>query len=175
MNIKMKITILIGIVLSGTIFAILYGTQNEVLPIGSLLPHLKYISMSDSGYITIRNRPLMIIYFKPDCPHCEYELDLINKRFIEFSGFDLHFITTDNKFIRDSVYSKWNNLKRSRYVIFASINENEYRDKFGIMVTPVFYFFNSSGYLTEKIIGEIKFDRLIESIKNADDSKYQIN
>jgi thioredoxin-related protein len=172
MNKKIKISLMIGFVILGTVLAITLGTQKEILPIGAALPKLKYVSLNDSGYISIKDKPLIIMFFKPDCPHCEYELELMNTRYNEIKGVDIYCITTEKKFIQDTVSSKWNNLFRMENAVFSSVNEEEYKNKLGINVTPVFYFFNREGKLTNKIIGETKFERLLESIKENDGSKH---
>lgn len=173
MNKKGKILLMIGFVTVGIIVAVVFGSQKEIMPIGSALPEIKYIASSDSGYINVKRKPLMIMYFKPDCPHCEYELGVMNKKFNELFSIDIYCITTDKDFIRNHGFEKWNNLVNMKNFVFGSVNENEYKEKFGINVTPVFYFFSKDGKLFDKIIGETKFDRLLESIKKAGGAQHQ--
>ncbi len=172
MNKKIKIALLISFVILGTMLAITFGTQKELLPIGAALPKLKYMSLKDSGYISVKEKPIMIMYFKPDCPHCEYELELMNTRYNEIKDVDVYCITAEERYIQDSVHYKWNNLTNLENFVFASVNEEEYKNKFGINVTPVFFFFNRERKLTSKIIGETKFDRLLGSIRGNDGSKH---
>ena len=159
----------------GIIAAVLFGTQEEIMPPGSTLPEIKFVSLNDSGYIKPKDKPLLIVYFKPDCPHCEYELGEMNKRFDELVDADIYCITAEKEFIRNHGNKEWNNLNNMQNVVFASVDENEYKNKLGINVTPVFYFFNSAGKLTDKIIGETKFDRLLESIKKAGGAQHQLS
>ena len=163
---------MIGLAIAGTTAAFLLGSYKEVLPIESALPKIKYYSMNDSGYIQIKEKPLMIMYFSPDCSHCEYELDVMNNRFAEITNADAYCITTDKMFIQNNVYKKWNNLVNSGNFVFAQVKESEYKNKYGINVTPVFYFFGRNGRLVDKIVGETKFDRILGSIKRMDGSKH---
>lgn len=173
MNKVIKIALMIGFVVIGTVLAIAFGTQEEVLPIGSPIPKFKYVSLNDSGFISIKDKPIMIMLFKPDCPHCEYEFEAMNKRCVELDEVNIYFITTDKKYIQDSVYCKWNNLINQKNIVFASVNELEFKEKIGINVTPAFLFFNNTGTLANKIIGETKFDRLLGLIRRTDGSKHQ--
>jgi hypothetical protein len=75
-------------------------------------------------------------------------------------------------FILKKTYEKWDHLVNMENFVFALVNENEYKNKFGINVTPVFYFFGKDGRLDNKIIGETKFDRILGSIRRMDGSKH---
>ncbi len=173
MNKNIKISLMIGFSVVGIIIAIAFGTQKEILPIGSALPQLKYVSQKESGYISINDKPLMIMYFKPDCPYCEYELEIMNKRINELKTADIYLITTDKSFLSDSLYYDYKNLINKGHVRLGFVAEEEYKDKLGIRATPTFYFFNQQGKLIDKIIGETKFDRLTESIKKAGGAQHQ--
>lgn len=168
-----KILLLISIIALGIVIAVVFGTQKEIMPMGSSLPKLGYVSSKGSGFISIKNKPLMVMYFKPDCPHCEYELKTMNNRITEMNGMDIIIITTDKKYIQDAVFNRWNNLAGAENVEFGWVDQKDYDEKIGINVTPVFIFFNTNGKLINKIIGETKFDRLLEPIRRSDGSKRQ--
>ena len=140
MHFQTRILVLTGLFILGFITAILFGTKKEKLKVGSQMPELKYYSINDSGYIRIKNKPLMIMYFKSDCPHCEYELEIFNKMSEKFNDIDVICITTEHKFIANRSYNKWNNLATEKNFVFASVNEEEYRERFGIKITPLFLF-----------------------------------
>lgn len=162
-----KIMLMVILIIGGTAIAINFGTQNEILPVGSALPEIKIVSLSNTVFIKTNNKPLMIMYFKPDCAHCRYELDLLNKRIDELSFADIYLLTTDRSFFTDSLFRDYKNLINKVSIKFGLASENEYKKKFGITSTPVFYFFDRHGRLAEKIIGETRFDRIHGSIKNA--------
>ncbi len=155
------------------ILAVTFGTTDEILPIGSKLPNIKYTDFVDTSLIAVKGKPIVIMYFKPDCPHCEYELKIMNKGINELGSADVYLITTAKSFFQDSVYKKQINLISAENVKFGMVAVDEYKEKFGITATPAFYFFNQQGRLVEKIIGETKFDRLLGSIRRADGSKHQ--
>ncbi|KAF0146845.1 MAG: hypothetical protein FD143_3213 [Ignavibacteria bacterium] len=97
----------------------------------------------------------------------------MNRRVDELAATDIYLITTEKSFFQDSVYKKQINLISAENVKFGLVAEDEYKEKFGIMATPAFYFFDTRGKLVEKIIGETKFDRLLGLIRRADGSKHQ--
>ncbi|MDH7603794.1 MAG: thioredoxin family protein [Melioribacter sp.] len=157
------------------ITAIIFGTREEILPIGAKLTEIKYIWLGDTLSIKVDAKPIMIMYFSPDCSHCEYDLMEINKRVNELKNVDVYLLTTDNKFVNKKLYEKYNNIMKMSNIKFGIVNKEEYKAKFGITVTPVFYFFNIHGKLVDKLIGEIKFSRLLESIWKSDDAQRQIS
>jgi len=173
MNQKIKISLMLIFVVTGIVIAVIYGTQKEVLPIGSSLPKLKYYSIKDSGYISTHGKPLMIMFFKTDCPHCEYELNTMNEKIDVLQAVDFYCVTTDKNYIENRLYERWGALSNSKNYVFASINENDSMGKIGIKVTPLLLIYNSNGKLIDKMLGETKFDRLLQSIKKADGAQHQ--
>jgi thioredoxin-related protein len=170
---KIKI-LLMGVFFIGMIIlAVTFGIAAETLPVGSNLPYIKYTNFVDTNFITVKSKPIMIMYFKPACPYCEYELKIMNKGINGLGSADIYLITTEKSFFQDSVYKKQINLISAENVKFGLVAEDEYKEKFGITATPAFYFFDHEGKLVEKIIGETKFDRLIESIKKAGGAQHQ--
>jgi len=157
------------------VIAIIFGTQEEILPIGAKLPEIKYIWLGDTLSIKVDAKPIMIMYFSPDCSHCEYDLIEINKRVNEFVDVDVYLFTADKKFMNNKLYEKYYNMIKTRNIKFGIVNKDEYKAKFGITITPVFYFFNKHGMLIDKMTGEIKFSRLRESIQKSDDAQRQIS
>ncbi|MEW6508179.1 MAG: thioredoxin family protein [Bacteroidota bacterium] len=173
MNKKIKILLMIVFIAGVTVIAVLFGLQEEVLPVGSKLPEINLSSLNGKFEINTSNKPLMIMFFEPDCPHCEYEFEVMNKRIDQLNNINIYFVTTDKKYIQDSFFSKWNNLANKNSVVFAYIDEKEFKEKIGINITPVFLFYSSTGVLEDKILGETKFDRLLQSIKKAGGAQHQ--
>ena len=161
---RTKIIIMTSFVIAGTAAAFLWGSKSDLLSIGSTMPKLRYISKNDSGYISIKDKPLMIMNFKPDCPHCEYELGEINKMVEEFAEINVICLTTEKKFISSRGYDQWSKLANSKNFMFASIDKDEYMEQIGIEITPLFLFYGIDGLLKAKIIGETRFDRILDSI-----------
>lgn len=173
MNKKIKILLMGAFFIGIIILVIAFGTQKEILPIGSQLPKIMFTDFAGTNYITVKNKPVMIMFFKPACPYCEYELKIMNKGINELGSADIYLITTEKSFFQDNVYKKQINLISAGNVKFGLAAEDEYKEKFGITATPAFYFFDQQGNLVEKIIGETKFDRLLGLIRRTDGSKHQ--
>ncbi len=173
MSKNIKILLLGAFFIGIIVLVIAFGTQKEILPIGSQLPKIMFTDFVDTNYITTKNKHVMIMFFKPACPYCEYELKIMNKGINELGSAEIYLITTKKSFFQDSVYKKQINLISAENVKFGLVAEEEYKEKFGLTATPAFYFFDHEGKLVEKIIGETKFDRLIESIKKAGGAQHQ--
>jgi len=170
---KIQIVIMFGLIVLSVFIAFLWGEQEEIIPVGAQFPKIKFINLNYSGYLEVKNKPLMIMLFKPDCTHCEYEFDVLNTKYAELNGVDVYCITTDNEFIVNKSYERWDNLSKTDNVYFGSITEQEYKMKIGLDLTPVFIFVNMNGTITDKIIGETKFDRILGSINSAGGAQHQ--
>jgi thiol-disulfide isomerase/thioredoxin len=165
--------LLLGFIAVGVVVAVIFGTQEELLPVASKLPVLNLNSIKGRIEVNASSVPLMIMFFKPDCPHCEYEFEIMNKKINALENINIYFVTTDKKYIQDKTFRKWNKLINKDNIFFASIDEQEYKEKIGINVTPVFLIYNNAGVLVNKIFGETKFDRILGSIKNTGGAQHQ--
>lgn len=161
-----RIILMLGSLFIAATFVIIFGTQKEILPVGSPLPGIKFTSPNDSGFVHSSKRPLMVVFFRPDCPHCQYELEVLNKRIDQLKNSDIYFITTDKNFLKDSLLNSQTNLINSQNVTFGCVSGSSYKQQFGIAATPAFFFFDEQGKLTGKIIGETKFEKIRSELNN---------
>lgn len=168
--------LLMGVFFIGVIIlAVTFGTTSEILPVGSNLPNIKYTDFVDTSLISVKDKPIVIMYFKPNCSYCGYELEAMNKNLDDTSLADLYFITADKSYVRNKVYKKWKNLFSNSSVNFGFVESEEYKQKFGITATPAFYFFNSDGKLTNKIVGELKFEKILEGIEKSGGAQHRVS
>lgn len=167
----LRIFWLLGALGIGVALAITSGVDNSNIPLGSEMPLIKYVSKSDSGVVKSLSKPVVLFYFKPDCPHCDYELNVMNERHTELEHADIYCLTSDERYVKNLDYAVWTNLLKAGNVIFGFVRAEEYKNNLGIDATPVFYFFNEDRKLVEIIIGETKFDRILGAIRKSGDAQ----
>jgi hypothetical protein len=150
----------------GSTFFFVFLTQNtEKFTEGSAMPVITYngnvgkkVIEKDSTQTTV------IIWFHPDCEHCLYQLDIINKNFLSFHDAEFFFFTDDEIFPEARHLGRWPNLTSADNVRFGIIERFTFENYFGSVMMPSFYIFNKKGKLTKKIFGEIKIQKLLELI-----------
>lgn len=116
---------------------------------------------------TDRVRPVIIMCFSSSCEHCAYELNIIDKSPGMFSGTRLYLVTSENNYLANGKYNKWKTILADTNIKFCIADKKEFESKIESVRTPSFYFFTKDGYLTDKIYGEAKKDRIWKGIENA--------
>ncbi|MFA3782330.1 redoxin domain-containing protein [Melioribacteraceae bacterium 4301-Me] len=173
---ELTAVLFIVIFITATIWVIVEGSKAEILPVGSKLPEIKLKTFY--GLNTLKSNgynKIIVIYFSKECSHCKYELDLLNKNINMLTNTEVYFITADKDYLDSEQIKEYKSLLQNKNVIFGVINKEEYNKNFGSNATPTLYFFNQKGILTSKIIGETKFERIIEELKKSDSPGYRIS
>lgn len=149
------------------VLLIVAGNRPAILPLGSDLPNIEYSDSATVKTVTADSlKNILIIFFKKECPHCEYELELLNNNTDKIKNVKLYLLTTEKDIFTSGFTNKFSALKKLPYTTFGIVNKEEYKNKFGVMVTPALYFFNKAGKLTAKLKGETKLERILKELKN---------
>ena len=127
-----------------------------------------YMPGSDSIFTDANikaDKATLIIYYNPECEHCQYEADIISKRIEEFKPFQLFFITYANA---EQIESFAHNYKLTGFANIKFLWDKEFifSDVFGESKVPVSFIYDKEGKLVKKIIGEIKVDALLKFLKD---------
>ncbi len=145
---------------------IIEASRPEVLPIGSSLPEIKYVSLSGNDALkTDTTKETMIIYFNSECEHCKYELRQLNENIDKFKNIKIYLFTIEKDFFKKSVMKELNELYKAKNISFGIVDKSEYENKFGSMVTPSIFLFDYSNKLIKKIRGEMKIESLLKDLK----------
>lgn len=164
---KKVVAIAILLLFAGfTGWLIIEGAGPEILPEGSALPEINYISVNGNSVLkpdTATEK--MIIYFNTNCDHCKYELSQLNKNVEKFKNIKVYLFTSEKDLFKKPAVKSWSNLYKKDGITFGIIQKSEYENKFGSMITPSIFIFNSSNKLTRKIRGEIKIESLLKDLK----------
>ena len=151
---------------SFTGWLIIVASGPEVLPLGSVLPEIDYLAKNGADMLkNDSTKETMVIFFNSECSHCKYELSELNNNIEKFENVRIYFFTIEKDFFQKPVVEEWKNLYTAPNVSFGIVNKSSYENKFGGIVTPSIFFFNTSNKLTKKIYGEMRIERLLEDLK----------
>jgi len=145
------------------ILLILFTKKTEKFNEGSAMPVLAYEGNMGKKVIERDSiKTTVIIWFHPDCQHCLYQLDIINRNFFSFHEVKFFFLTDDLIFPEDRHLGKWPNLTSADNVQFGIVGQSVFEHHFGSVVKPSIFIFNEKGKLTKKVFGEVKIKKLLE-------------
>jgi len=164
---KKRILAIIFVILfiTSILWLIIEGSKAEVLPIGSNLPAIDFLTQNGRKSFTETDNKTLIIFFSKECPHCKYELEIIDRNIVRLKDIKIYLLTADINYLISDEIKNYNNLLNSNNVAFGIVNKDEFSVKFGSSALPSLYFFNTERKLTAKIKGETKFERICSELK----------
>jgi len=145
---------------------IFQSLKQDVLPMGSAMPELRYFDGRFQKIIKpdSLNSTLIMIFHK-ECEHCQYQLNQFDKNIKRFGRTRMFLLTTDPKFFKDdSIKQKWPALVSSQNIFWGVVKRSEFKEKFGRFVFPFFYLFDNSGKLCFKVKGEVKLQKILDKL-----------
>jgi hypothetical protein len=107
-------------------------------------------------------RVTLIIWFHPKCEHCRYQLHVINSNINAFRDVRLLFITDEKTFFLKKYTTEWPVLVKSSHTVFGIIDKSRFIDEYGPVITPTLLLFNKNGLLKEKLLGEVKIEKILQ-------------
>jgi len=139
-----------------------FGLQPSVLPLGSALPSLACFACTGVDTLQTDGKPFtLVMLFSMHCPHCIYQLDLLNKNTSVLQDFRIYLITTDTQFRPCEDTARWLNLSAWEQVTWARMVKSDFTAHFGPGVSPSLFIFDEKGVLKTKIRGEVKIEKII--------------
>jgi len=139
-------------------------TSAEVVSETSDLPNMK-LTKIDGTTLEARGlagkSKIILIFFQPDCDHCQNEARQIANRLPAFAGYTLYFISGSSlpeieKFSRDYKLNDQPNIN------FAGTDGQSIFDNYGGIPAPSIYLYSVEGDLIEKFNGEMEIDVVIK-------------
>jgi thiol-disulfide isomerase/thioredoxin len=135
------------------------------------LQHCSYESVNSGAiYIDEFNpgQPTVIIYFHPECEHCQYEASEIGKQPERFGKVNMIMITPDDSTKRVEAFAIKYRLWEVDNLAILLDRKSQFRDQFGASVIPSVFIYGSDKKLLKMYKGETKMDAIISSIKDSD-------
>jgi len=109
------------------------------------------------------NTPTIILFFNPDCDHCQYEAKAILEHQSDFTTTNFWWVTTvDSSAIND--FSKKYHLDKLSKHYFAKLSTEKVVETFGSVSVPHIFIYDKTGVLQKEFRGETKIEALLKYI-----------
>jgi len=139
------------------------------------IPHYK-ILRADSTYITQaaldRHKPVMFIYFSPDCPHCQRLMNEIEKNWAPFKHIQIVMVCATRtvypylgllkNFSRDFSLAKYKNITMG-----SEFPKTALVAYFNVKTTPCVVVFDRNGKMSKYLDVLPKIDDIIAAVKKV--------
>jgi len=146
-----------------------YKTKKESGTKIQTLQHFSFESIN-GGQIWIDGfnpeQPTVIIYFHPECEHCQYEASEIGKQPERFGKVNMIMITPDDSTKRVEAFAIKYRLWEVDNLVISFDRKNQFKNQFGASVIPSVFIYGSDKKLLKMYNGETKIDAIINSIDN---------
>ncbi len=144
-----------------TVYGLNAEAKNIDIKLDAVYSNQKDTNLSDF----IGQKPVLAVFFYPDCPPCERESKVINKVYEKYK--DLIFVvgislSRDRYDIGDFIRDM--NIK---YPVYRIDSKNQLRNVGGILATPTSIIIDKNGKILEKMLGERKFQDLSDKIEKC--------
>lgn len=102
----------------------------------------------------------IILFFNPDCDHCQYEAKAILEHKSDFTTTNFWWVTTvDSSAIND--FSKKYHLDKLSKHYFAKLPAEKVVETFGSVSVPHIFIYDKTGVLQKEFRGETKIEALL--------------
>lgn len=131
------------------------------------LPSLTFPTVNNSK-VNIKNwaqdHAAVIIYFSPDCEHCQYEATELQKHLPDFQGTEIIMITRANA-AEAKQFAKEYKLENISNIHFLLDPTDAFYRTFGTHEFPSIFIYDKSHRLIKRFIGETKIEAIISVLK----------
>ncbi len=131
------------------------------------LPELPLLR-SDGTRTTARSLTgkVILVFYLPDCSHCQREARQISNNLNYFKGYSLHFVSTA-PLPEQERFGKEYNLAGQPNVSFAQTTPEELYKHFGLFPTPTVYIYQEGGRLVKIFRDETPVEQIIAALGNG--------
>ncbi len=120
---------------------------------------------SDSTTVKIStDSNVVLIFFNPECEHCQYEARGIKENVNDFKNTELIFISSESIAAIQRFASQYN-LENYPFVHFTKINREEIFDTFGTLSVPHIFIYDKDHKLIKEFKGETKVEAILKYLQ----------
>jgi hypothetical protein len=167
---KKKVVIIYGVLfliasvfISVTIFK--QKEKEREKSIAQKLPNYQFYALNGGKSYANENAGFStcIIYFDPDCDHCEFETKEILSHIASFPNTRFVMVTTNTK---DKILGFIQRFKLNNYPQFVILQDKDYvfYKWFGHAEVPSIFVYDKNDILKRKFMGETRFEAILKSI-----------
>jgi len=133
-------------------------------PVPNDLPDMPLLR-SDGTQFTARSLSgkVILVFFLPDCDHCQREARQIASNLNAFKDYALYFVSTA-PLPEQEQFSRDYNLSGRPNVSFAQASPEELYKHFGLFPTPTVYIYREGGRLVKVFRDETPVERIIAAL-----------
>jgi peroxiredoxin len=133
------------------------------------LPSFSFKKLNDTVYNSnqIKEGPLLILFFHPECEHCQYQITSLFKKWIQPRDMLVLLVSNAEKSeIRNFI--KENNIPDSLGLIVLVDEANNFIDYFGTERVPSTFIYNKQLQLIKYFQGEVRPETILKYLKQDD-------
>ncbi len=133
-------------------------------PVQNDLPEMPLLR-SDGTQTTARSLTgnVILVFFLPDCDHCQREARQIGNNLNAFKDYALYFVSTA-PLPEQEKFGKEYNLSGQPNVSFAQASPDELYKHFGLFPTPTVYIYREGGRLVKVFRDETPVEQIIAAL-----------
>jgi thiol-disulfide isomerase/thioredoxin len=136
------------------------------------LPSFSFMTLTDGSFSSsdIRNGPVLVVRFHPECEHCRYEITEILNSNIPVSGTLVLMVSSANT---DSIRKLLSQFDLSDYPAIIPLVDTSYifGDIFGSDVVPSNYIYDKQLDLVKALQGEVKTETILKYLQVGEQDK----
>jgi thiol-disulfide isomerase/thioredoxin len=136
------------------------------------LPEFSLTDINSNSFTTaeIKEGPLLIVYFHPECEHCQYEISELFRSSLLESDIKLMLVSNAP---RDSIGCFLENysLKKTTGIWTLVDTAFVFNDIFGMQVVPSVFLYNRNLDLINAFYGECKIETILNRFKSSEQNQ----
>ncbi len=111
-----------------------------------------------------RQKPTVIVYFNPECEHCQYEATEIGRHASEFGKANTLLITPERSAEKLKTFAQAYHLNEVDNLAILIDRDKQFVKYFGTAVFPSVFIYAPGGKLLKSYKGEVKIEAIMESL-----------
>jgi len=149
----------------------LFAQDNPVGTISSGIPSYRILT-TDSVYVTPanlkKNTRVMIVYFSPDCPHCQHLVTELKPKIKELGDTQVVLITWSNNYDIKAIkafYKEYGLAAYHNITIGTEGYTNKVMNYYHVMTTPFVAIYDRNGKMTKYFDKPPKVEDVVAAVK----------
>jgi peroxiredoxin len=111
------------------------------------------------------NQATVIVYFHPECEHCQYEATEIGRQPELFAKANMILITSDDSLKRIEAFTDQYKLWQVDNLVILFDRMGQFKKLFGTSVVPSVFIYGANKRLLKQYSGEVKMETLLKFIE----------
>lgn len=168
--VKYLVIIVLGFVVAYLVIQIAqkYSEKMELEARIQMLADANFLSLNGQpvSLLDFNNAiPLVLIYFHPECEHCDYEAQEIGRNNTAFEDCQMVMITPDDSIPRVEHFCNQHNLWELENFEVLLDHNHTFKKTFGKAIIPSVYIYGTDRKLKKRFLGETKPEAIINEIQ----------